>query len=512
VISPDAMRAAPASQKGFRGREWSRMTKHDERIEWVKRVIGLDRSIAFTAAARLFQIAGSAGTVLLIVRFLSPLEQGYYYTLLSLMALQTVFELGFSFVILQLAAHESALLTIFPDGRIEGDPIAHARLASVLQLTLRWYLRAAVAFAVLVLPLGILFFSRKAHAADHVLWLGPWIAAVLATSVTFFLTPLCSFLEGCNQVRPVARLRMVQAAIVLVLSWGAIAAGRGLYACAMVNVGWIVVCLVFFARRHRLLRSLLSFATGEHNISWRKEIWPFQWKIAVSWFCSYFAVQIFTPILFVFRSPQEADRMGLSLSIVGYLPILALCWITPKAAPFGQLVKRGRLSELDAIFFKTFKQGMAMMLLLATACFAAILGVQALFPKMALRMVAPSIFALLLSAAVASFVVQSMAVYLRSFKREPYLIQSMGVAGLTVAGVLLTASRWGSSAAAVLYFAVSGVVGLPWAAVIFRAQRNLRRKSGRSAEDIPEAVFPTVAICGGAGVAFQACGLEGDAK
>ena len=49
---------------------------------------------------------GVVGTVLLIVRFLNPVEQGYYYTLLSLVSLQMVFELGFSFVIQQLAAHE----------------------------------------------------------------------------------------------------------------------------------------------------------------------------------------------------------------------------------------------------------------------------------------------------------------------------------------------------------------------------------------------------------------------
>jgi len=124
------------------------MTKRPERIEWVKRSIGLDRSIAFTVAARLCQIAGSAGTVLLIVRFLSPLEQGYYYTLLSLMALQTVFELGFSFVILQLAAHESALLTIFPDGRIEGERTAHSSFHARLteQTTCRGSVRGSRPF------------------------------------------------------------------------------------------------------------------------------------------------------------------------------------------------------------------------------------------------------------------------------------------------------------------------------------------------------------------------------
>ena len=168
--------------------------------QWLRQIIGLDYPVLFTVTARLCQITGSAGTVMLIVRFLSPVEQGYYYTLLSLVALQIVFELGFSFVILQLAAHESATLTISSDGQIDGDRIVKARLASVLRLTIRWYARTALAFVILLLPSGIFFFSLEPPGPAHVAWLGPWITAVLATSVTLFLTPLCSFLEGCNLV------------------------------------------------------------------------------------------------------------------------------------------------------------------------------------------------------------------------------------------------------------------------------------------------------------------------
>ena len=109
------------------------------------RALGLDRAIAYSVAARLVAIVGSTGTVLLIVRFLSPVEQGYYYTLLSLVSLQMVFEMGFSFVIQQLTAHECAHLTIMPDGSVHGDGVPHARLASTLQLSLRWYTVAALA-------------------------------------------------------------------------------------------------------------------------------------------------------------------------------------------------------------------------------------------------------------------------------------------------------------------------------------------------------------------------------
>src|SRR5260370_5849801 len=131
----------------------------------LKHLLGLDRAIAFTVLARAIQILGSTDTVLLILRFLTPVEQGYYYTLLSLVSLQVIFELGFSFVILQMAAHECAHLTLHADGRIDGDPIAHARLASILQKTFRWYLVAAVILCASLLPVGRYFFSRHAAAA-----------------------------------------------------------------------------------------------------------------------------------------------------------------------------------------------------------------------------------------------------------------------------------------------------------------------------------------------------------
>src|ERR1700748_284758 len=90
--------------------------------------IGLARAIAFTVLGRVVQGLGSVGSVLLIVHYLSAAEQGYYYALWSLVALQNVFELGFSFVILQVAAHERAHLEFHENGRITGSEEAHTRL------------------------------------------------------------------------------------------------------------------------------------------------------------------------------------------------------------------------------------------------------------------------------------------------------------------------------------------------------------------------------------------------
>ena len=474
------------------------MSNHSRTLAWVKHSAGLDGAVAFTLMARIINIASSVGTVLLIVHFMSPIEQGYYYTLLGLAGLQIVFELGFSFVILQLAAHEAAQLTIHHDGRIEGDSHAHARLASVLQLTVRWYLRAAVALAAFLLPLGILFFSRRGESVQ-VDWFGPWVVASLAISISFLTTPLYSFLEGCNNVREVAKVRMYQGIATLTMSWTAVASGHGLYAPALVNIGVIGVGAVFLFSRRNLLVSLLRYPPGADRVPWRAEVWPFQCKIAVTWMCSYFTLQVFAPILFAFRGPRDAGKMGLSLSITGYIPIVALSWVATKAAPFGQLVKRGHLRELNRLFFRTLKQSFCLTLLMAAGCFAAVLAIQRVSPRIAQRMESPQVFVLLLLAAVASFVVQALAVYLRSFKREPYMVQSTVVALLTLGGVTLAAQRWGNWAVAVAYSLFSGVLAVVWALLIFSNQWRRQKETLSDSEialsiGVTEMTTPDAAI------------------
>jgi hypothetical protein len=437
-------------------------------VAHVRHFLGLDGAVAYTVLARLFNMAGSAGTVLLIFHFLSQVEQGYYYTILGLVALQTVFELGFSFVVLQMAAHECVHLALHADGRIEGDPVAHARLASILQKTLRWYAAAGALMWVVLLPAGIWFFSLR-DQETHVAWTGPWVVAVCACVAMFLMDPFFSFLEGCGQVREVAGARFWQSVAIIVASWTSLATHHGLYSPAMVMLGYAVVAAAFVWTRRRLLTGLLRYKPGGHSVSWRREIWSFQWQIAVSWLCTYFTMQIFTPLLFAFRGPVEAGQMGMSLSITGYLSTLALSWTSTKAAPFGQMVSSGRLSELRGYFYRTFRQSSAVLAGMSVACEAGVVGLHYILPRLAERMVAPWIFALLIIATGGRFAAQTMAIYLRSFKREPFLVQSMVVAGLTLVFSLAVVRAWGSTGLAFVYLLCTGVVGVLLAVQAFRS-------------------------------------------
>jgi O-antigen/teichoic acid export membrane protein len=440
----------------------------------LKRWIGLDRAIAYTVMARFWSVIAGLITLLLITRFLSPSEQGYYYTFYSLVALQIVFELGFSFVILQLAAHERAQLTFLPDGRTDGDAIAQSRLASILQKAVRWYSVAGLVMAAALLPAGLYFFQAHQPAGVVVEWKAPWCLLVIATMLAFQIDPVFSFLEGCGFVAQVAHRRLVQAILGSFLAWCAILTHHGLYSAAMVILGQVVVGLTFllFSKHRRLLSQLLFYPSHEHFVGWRREILPFQWRIAVSWICGYFIYQIFSPVLFAYQGPIAAGRVGMSLNIATAIGSVALAWMNTKAAPFGTMIARGEYQKLDKLFFRTLWQSTAMLFAGEAMFILVLLIAEHRFPHFAMRVLSPGVFALLLMGTVINHVTTSEALYLRAHKQEPFLAQAVISAVLIGSLTFFLGKHFGANAVVIGLFAQGVLFGLPSGIYIFVKKRR----------------------------------------
>jgi len=434
--------------------------------------VGLDRAIAFTVLGRVVSGLGSVVSVLLIVHFLSATQQGYYYTLWSLVALQSVFELGFSFVILQVAAHERAHLEFHPDGSITGSEAAHLRLASLLQRAVRWYSIAAVIMGIVLLVGGMRFFAMHQEPQAPGMWVVPLRVTVLACAITFSIGPVLSFLEGCGQVAQVARMRFFQSAVSVAASWSAMLSHHGLFSPAMVLLGQGLVASILLYSRRRLLLPLLRMNVAHGGINWRSEVWPFQWKIAVSWLCDYFVFQLFTPVLFAFRGPVEAGKMGLSMSIVLQMSAMMLAWMTTKAAPFGSLIAKKQTPELDRMFFRSLRQSISLFAGCAFLVLTGVLIAPYVMPKISGRIEGWPIFLLLLLTALSSHVVQSEAIYLRAHKCEPFLVQSIVIAFCTAGSVIIFAKSSGAWGVSLAYFVVLGLAGVVSATAIFKTKRR----------------------------------------
>jgi len=174
----------------------------------------------------------------------------------------------------------------------------------------RWYTAAALVLAVFLLTAGSHFFSAHQQGAGNVSWRLPWFAASIAATLTFQLDPILSFMEGCGfcaqrgpaQIGPGDDRKLARLAGDGSASW----AVRP----AMIITGNAGVASFWLFRRRELLLPLMRHRSGEHRIHWMKEVWPFQWRIAVSWLSGYFIFQLYNPVLFAYRGRDRRRPDG----------------------------------------------------------------------------------------------------------------------------------------------------------------------------------------------------------
>jgi O-antigen/teichoic acid export membrane protein len=449
------------------------LTSKPSAISRVRRLLGLDRAVILTVLARGWSSLAGLVTIVLIAHSLTGAEQGYYYTFGSLVALQMVFELGFSFVILQMASHECARLSISKADEVTGDPVAHARLASVLQKSVRWYSITAFLMPCILIPAGLHFFASNSHSGQEVAWRLPWWLVVLAASFAFQIDPVLSFLEGCGYVPQVARTRLWQALLGSVLAWVAMLTHHGLFAPAMTIAGQVLAGVAWLYTRRRLLFPLFVYHAGQDPIHWWQEVWPFQWRIAISWICGYFIFQLFNPILFAYWGPIAAGQMGMSLNISNALMAVSIAWVNTKAAPFGAMVARKEYVKLDHIFFRTLIQSIVVSVLGSAAVWSGVIYLNVEQSRFAHRVLGPLPFGMLLLTMIFNHIVISEAIYLRAHKQEKFLLNSVLAALFMLFSSYALGRRFGAIGMISGYLGVTTFIGLGLGTFTFLKYRRI---------------------------------------
>jgi hypothetical protein len=233
----------------------------NSKLTRARQLLGIDRAVFYTLFSRGWQLVAGFGTILLIARFLSPIQQGFYYTFASLLSLQVFFELGLTLVVLQFASHESAHLNWTLLGTLEGDSTAKARLGSLMRLTLKWYAIAAGLLVLGLVPAGLLFFGSSPDAASAGVWQVPWAWLVLTTAGTLLLSPIVAVLEGCGLVAEVARFRLSQDLLAFPVFWLSLLMGAGLFASPLLQTTRLITTVWWLLTRQRPF-------LGDQSVTW----------------------------------------------------------------------------------------------------------------------------------------------------------------------------------------------------------------------------------------------------
>jgi hypothetical protein len=407
--------------------------------------------------ARAVQGATMALAAALVISRTSAVDQGFFFTFISLGILLQLCDFGLSYASLQAASH------LLATGKSEELGALTSRAARINAIgTLVATIGVAVA--------GAAMFGEVDRPSAS--WAPAWIAFVVGVGVNHLTAPYAFIVEGGVSVARAWRFRLFQelsagGALIVVL-----AAGFGLW--SLVAYYW-VRCAVAFVWMRRATIAVHFAATERLSMRrWQAELWPFQWRVGLGAVGSYLVFQAFGPILFALEGPTEAGRFALSMSVMNAIVMVTTAWPISQAAHFGVMVGRRDADRLLAHWTRLVVASTAFAALGSGLAIAGFFVLRAWLPALTMRFADPSATSLLIASAVPHHLVACFAVVLRSERRDPLLPLGI-VGGLTTVIAMTFAASGGplDRVAATYLFCTAATVPIAYAVYRRFAARQL---------------------------------------
>lgn len=400
-------------------------------IKRIVNTLGLDKSIAYTSGARIIQAFTGVASIIFISRYLSSIEQGFYYTFGSIVAMQVFFELGLTNIITQYVAHEASHLSLNDLQQFEGEEKYRSRLGSLLRFSVKWYAIISILLLFVLTFVGFIFFERYDKSGGIVSWRIPWILISIGTAIKLFQSPLTSLLMGIGKVKEMSKIGFYQQIILPLSAWLGLVCGFKLYVVGISTILSAIIWNIYVSNTsmHQILINLWKEKITA-RVQYMKEIFPYQWKIALSWISGYFIYQLFNPVLFATEGPVVAGQMGMTLAALNGIQALSMSWQNTKIPLYSKLIALKDYTKLNIIFNKTLKQMVLVCFVLLCIMIIVIWGIRYLnihLDEVPLgnRFLDYIPMLLMMIPIFVNQYVMSWAIYLRCHKKEPFLIYSI---------------------------------------------------------------------------------------
>ena len=421
--------------------------------------IELNRAVVFSLIFRSWQASAAVITIPLVVLFLSPEMRGTYYTFVNLAALQSFLELGFGIVITITASHEWKSLRLSPNNEILGDETARDRLITLGRLVMKYFGYATIIYVIVIAAAGYLII-RQEMAGDRS-WVAPWLCYVLVSAGLFCIAPFLGILEGCNQVASAARFRLSQSIVSSAVLWTSIASGIGLWSLVAAGcAALLVAALYMLVIKRGFFLSFLERPEGV-SMSWRRDLLPMQWRLAMQGMFTYLSFPLYTVLTFHYLGAVEAGRMGIALQIIGGIQTVGLVFLSARVPEFAILAASGQRETLRRRCTRATFHSMAAIAGMGLTALLALYALQWLRVPQVHRMLDVGAFGVFVIGITLTALIQGIALFLRAYKME--LLTPAGVVG----GLCYGASAWlvcqsyGSIGIALSHALVTAFVILP---------------------------------------------------
>ncbi len=428
-------------------------------------LFGIDGAVLAIVLNRAFMIIQAPLFIYFLLRYLSPAEQGFWYTFKSLSALSVFAELGFTVIITQFVSHEFAHLKM-RGGFLRGSRQGRDRLFSLVMYAMQFYLFVVPLVVLLLSGAGALVFRR-----DSGVVLAAWLCYSVLGGANVVTTLVQAVYQGLDKAAEVQRNVLAGTVAIFACTCSLLWLKAGIWALVFGTFCGIALMLVLLWRISAPFWLQLARHRFRSRPSWFREVVSLQWRYAISWISGYLTFHFMIPVAKYYAGPVEAGRLGMSISMVSAIQALAGAWVMARIPQLNMMVALKQREELHALMSKIQRVSMFAFCGCALALVAAVLWV---FPLLHWqdRILPLSQILLLLLVVCSNIITGNWAFYLRAHKEEPYMLISL------IMSVTLAACVWGgmmlykSTFFAVASYAVLGWLALFAARVIYVNKRK----------------------------------------
>jgi hypothetical protein len=427
----------------------------------------INKDLLNTALNQMWKIISGPLVLLFIPLYLTEIEQGYWYSFISIAALSIFADLGFSVIILQFAAHEFAYLQFDKNGIIRGDTKHLERLATFFSFSVKWLIKVVMIIFPVIVVGGYIFLSYR---QEHILWQVPWLIYSSFSGMLFFYSSILYFFEGCNSVKDVQMIRLKIAVCTSITILVGLYFRISLFALALSLVVSNIVGIYSLHKKFAPAIKQLWDLSKDTFYNWKKEFFSLIWRYAISWSSGYFIFQLFVPLTFRYHSSADAGRVGISIAMWTAGFGIANTWLVAITPKLNMLIAEKKWSDLDALFNKNLYRALGTMILGGSIYFLVYgfgLGRYKIFERFETWIPMMMLFACW----ILQLYINSLALYLRAHKKEPMMMLS-AISAVYIAISTYLCAKYLTQDFLFLGFLSSYFFGVPVTLYLYKIQKN----------------------------------------
>lgn len=428
-------------------------------------IIGIDKDILWILINKVFSIFKTPITIFFLLKYLTPEEQGLWYTFISLGALSIFAELGFTTIITQFVSHEFAHL-VEQDGLLKGNKVNLERIISLIRFSIKFYLIIIPSAILLLCIIGFFYFKMK---WDNIYL--AWVCYSIIGGFTLLSSLFQAIYQGLDKVKNTQKNILIGSVLMTFANWIFLFFHFNIWALILGNLlGLVLMFILLYYIASSFWRQIFEFKLDE-KYSWFNEIIHLQWKYAISWASGFFIFYLYVPSVYKFEGAIMAGKVGITMAIISSLNAVSYAWVFSKIPKFNIMAANKQKEELLYLFNKSFMKSVFLFFLLNFLLIIALL-IMNHFKFYETRVLPIGISSILILSQFPSFIAGLLSVYLRSHKVEPYYILSVVNALLTIGCIFIVLPNYNFNTLVYSLTILNYTIILPYSIIIYNKYKN----------------------------------------